>query len=198
VTYPVAVVIPTIPSRREFLENHCLPSVRAARPEQVIVVREGGNANEKRNAGAAQAETPYLLFVDDDCVLEPHCILSMYESILGGDEVFAYSDYDVVVHPGVVYPFPGRQRCGGFSRKALRIRNYIDTTSLIRRDRFPGFDPAIRRFQDWDFWLTVVAAGGIGRYIPDILFESHKIDAGVTTLVPETEAREAIVRKHGL
>jgi hypothetical protein len=48
--------------------------------------------------------------------------------------------------------------------------NYIHTTSLIRREHFPGFDPAIRRFQDWDVWLTMVGQGRTGVFIDEELF----------------------------
>jgi hypothetical protein len=47
---------------------------------------------------------------------------------------------------------------------------YIHTTSLIRRDHFVGFDPSLKRFQDWDLWLTMMEKGDHGYYLPEILF----------------------------
>jgi len=48
---------------------------------------------------------------------------------------------------------------------------YIHTTSLIRKKHFPGFDKKLKRFQDWDLWLTMLDRGYKGKFIPEILFQ---------------------------
>ena len=47
--------------------------------------------------------------------------------------------------------------------------NYIHTSSLVRRSAFPGFDEDIKRFQDWDVWLTMAEQGKKGIYLPETL-----------------------------
>jgi len=41
----------------------------------------------------------------------------------------------------------------------------------MRRDDFPGFDTAIRRFQDWDLWLTMSTQGKQGIWINQTLYK---------------------------
>lgn len=200
-THPVSVVIPTIPSRMEFLLEECLPSVWAAMPTDVHVV--GGtsfNGNEKRNAGARCAIERYLLFVDDDSTISPNCLALMIDAIEISGADFAYAGYRYNVRiPKNRCSIPsGEIQPGKWNPERLRKENYIDTTSLIRRESFPGFDPAIRRFQDWDLWLTMVRNGCRGVYVPICLIEKFVIDEGIGLHVSEAEAREAIVRKHGL
>lgn len=197
-TYPVCVVIPTIDSRWRFLTERCLPSVRAASPAQVVVVFGDGNGNEKRNAGARAATQPYLLFVDDDSEVSADILKDMIQALeFYPDASFAYANYrilnemDHVKYGNEVHP-------GKWNFERLRSDNYIDTTSLIRREVFPGFDPEIRRFQDWDLWLTMASKGLRGKYVPKCLFDKLVIDENISMKIPEAEAREAIKRKHYL
>jgi hypothetical protein len=198
VSYPVSVVIPTIDSRRDFLFNRCLPSVQLADPAQLIVIFGKGNGNEKRNAGARAATQPYLLFVDDDSEISSEILKNMVWALEAHQEAsIAYSGYRTIQeadhskYSRDTYP-------GKWSPDRLRRENYIDTTSLIRRSTFPGFDPEILRFQDWDLWLTMSARGARGVYLSKTLFDKYVIDENVSAKVPEKEAREAIVRKHNL
>ncbi len=186
---PVRVVIPTIPSRENFLETLCLPTVLNNDPAEVVIVGGVGSAPEKRNLGAKGNTRKYLLFVDDDSRLLPGCLAAMVEIMELTDASFCYSDFQQ-------QPQGGRFVPGRFSEERLMASNYIDTTSLIRADVFPGFDENIRRYQDWDLWLTIVKDGGRGVYVERLLFEKWKIDAGITDSVPDKEARLAIAQKH--
>lgn len=198
-TYPVTVVIPTIDSRFEFLMSRCLPSVKSASPAQIIVVFGEGNGNEKRNIGAKAATQKYLLCVDDDCEIDSNCIEKMVEALeLDPTSAFAYSGYRVSVEckSDHNWPPPGDIMPGRWNLERLRSLNYIDTTSLIRKSSFYGFDPEIKRFQDWDMWLTMAEHGEKGVFVPRSLFRKCVIDDGVTIKIPEDQAREAIMRKH--
>lgn len=199
-TLPISVVIPHIVSRKEFFEKSCLPSVKENRPAQIIIQAGDGNACEKRNAGAQSATESYLMFVDDDSVLKKDALEKMLAALLKDPGAsFAYSDTEMVLYPGIPYPHPaGRRSAMRWDPASLRRGNYIETMSLMRRNAFPGFDPAIRRFQDWDLWLTLSARGHRGVYIPEILFELHHFDIGITASVPFEESLLAIKKKHKL
>jgi glycosyltransferase involved in cell wall biosynthesis len=199
-TLPISVVIPHQLCRQAFFDEKCLPSVWANGPTQVIVESGPGNACEKRNAGAEKAVQPYLVFVDDDSILRENAfrmMLSALEKDPGAS--FAYCDTELVNYPDVPYPRrPGKRSAKPWDLKSLRKANYIDTTSLMRRGVFPGFDPLIRRFQDWDVWLTLAKRGHYGIYIPKVLFEQHHFDIGISVSVPFEESLLAIKAKHGL
>lgn len=199
-TFPVSVVIPHLKSREHFFQRSCLPSVLRNEPAEILVEDGDGNACEKRNAGAARATQPLLLFVDDDSVLRDGMIETMLWALSGDPEAaFAYSDTEMVLYPDVPYPHPpGRRRARPWARGTIIWGNYVETSSLVRRHLFPGFDPAIRRFQDWDVWLTLSEKGHRGIYIPEVLFELHHFDIGITASVPFQEALQAIKAKHHL
>lgn len=198
-TYPVSVIIPTIDSRYGFLVDRCLPSVQSNNPAQIIVVFGQGNGNEKRNIGWKGATQPYLLFVDDDSMISISCLEKMVEAIESSGADVAYGGYRYVIEwehcnylpKGEIFP-------GKWSYERLKMGNFVDTTSLIRASSFPGFDPAIKRFQDWDVWLTMSARGAKGVYIPHCLVDKFSIDESVSVRIPEEESRQAIIRKHGL
>ena len=64
-----------------------------------------------------------------------------------------------------------------FDADALRRQNYIHTTSLMKREAFPGFDPSIKRLQDWDLWLTMLEEGENGGVCPgNVISCSDRLD----------------------
>lgn len=183
-----------------FFREVCLPSVVDNRPAEIILEDGPGNACEKRNSGALKASQPFLLFVDDDAKLRPECISTMLSALeADAGAAFAYSDTEMILYPGIEYPLPpGRRNSQTWNPGTIIWGNYVETTSLVRRHVFPGFDPAIRRFQDWDVWLRMSKDGRRGTYIHEVLFELHHFDVGITASVPFKEALQAIKTKHNL
>jgi len=117
-----------------------------------------------RNRGFKESKGDYLLFCDADAILHPQALeylLSYLEanpsasyafsSFLWGKKLFKLTDFDP---------------------EKLKHQPYIHTMSLIRRADYPenGWDESIKKFQDWDLWLTMLEAGKIGVFVPQILF----------------------------
>lgn len=199
-SFPVSVVIPTIPQREQFLRGRCLPSVHANDPSEVVVVTENGNGSKKRNLGFSRTNHPYILFVDDDSILRAGCIGKMLAKLESTPALaFVYCDYERVIAPGAGCDAPGGYfSAGSFNLRRLRAGNYINTTSLIRREACTSWDERLERFQDWDFWLSVALAGGVVGYIPEALYELWQIDASVSSTVKANPYIEMIVSKHKL
>lgn len=198
-TKPVTVVIPTMERRAKFLEENCLPSVKANEPKQISVLGGERPANVKRNEGARNATEPYLFFCDDDVVLMPDC-LEKYLAALEVDPkaAFAYGGFKHVVYEGISFPLSSSvQLPGAWDPNRLKARNYISMMSLIRKDKFPGFDEELRRFEDWDLWLTILEAGGHAVYVNQVLHESHHFDKGLTVTEPELDWFVKVKDKHG-
>jgi hypothetical protein len=199
VRLPVSVVIPTIPSREAFLRERCLPAIAENGEMEIIVIPGLENGNVKRNRGMAQASNPYILHVDDDCVLRPGCVRRMLDELEADPTAaFAYSDLERCAIPGIEAPPSGTFVAGPFSVRRLRIQNYINTTSLVRKSAGGKWDESLERFQDWDFWLGIVLAGGIGKYIPEVLYEMWCIGESITTAVKANPSIEMIVAKYRL
>lgn len=163
---------------------------------------EGGNAT--RNFGATQAIGDYLLFCDADLTLRPHMLEKMLATLQEHPEAsFAYSSFKYAGKIFRLFPYdPDR----------LRRMSYIHTSSLIRREHFPGFDPEIRRLQDWDLWLTMLNNGHTGVWIDEPLYSSER-DGHISSWLPSAAykllpflpavkkykaAHAVIKKKHGL
>jgi glycosyltransferase involved in cell wall biosynthesis len=139
-----------------------LAKVHVSFPLTVISQIERRGAAAARNAGAKLATGDFLLFVDSDEILRPHAIdRMMIELDRHPDGAFAYP-----AHRFGWKLFRGRP----FDINALRKGPYIHTTALMRKSVFPGFDETLKKFQDWDLWLTIAERGGNGVWISEELF----------------------------
>lgn len=165
----------------------CLESVlrQTRSPLEVIVVNDGSTdgtervlaayrgrvielnqpnqgSNAARNNGCALAHGDYVIFCDADVVMQPGMLEKMAAQLDRHPEAsYVYSSFR----------FGWKKfRSFIFSPQRLKEMNYIHTTTLIRRAHFPGFDPSLKRFQDWDVWLTMLDAGHIGLYLDEELF----------------------------
>jgi glycosyltransferase involved in cell wall biosynthesis len=196
---PVAVVIPTIPSREGFLASRCLPAVKANAPAEIELVQGGAGPSVKRNAGARRTSSPFIFFCDDDVVLAPTCLSDLTAALYADPKAgFAYCDRTEVVHRDgqeVRGPLPSEP----FSVERLRAGNYISTMSLVRRSAFPGFDTDLRCYEDWDLWLTITERGWTGAHVAKPLFDTHRLGDGLLQREGAAWKWTPLIRgKHGL
>lgn len=127
-----------------------------------LISQSQRGAPHARNVGAEVATGEFLIFLDADMWLDKRMLERMATALMTHPEAsFVYSRFRFG---------PKGFRLHEFSVEKLRRRNYIHTSSLIRRVDFPGFDQNLRRFQDWDLWLTLSEAGKAGIFIPAELF----------------------------
>lgn len=133
-------------------------------PNSLILVHNSVNqgAPAARNRGAKDAKGEYLIFCDADIEMKPDCLEKMRHIL--------------EVHPKAAYTYSsfkfGWKAFDNlpFDPERLRRMPYIHTTSLIRRECFPGWDESVKRLQDWDLWLTMLEKGHTGYWISKILF----------------------------
>ncbi len=184
----VSIIIPVYNNAKEIGE--CLVSIKRQtfKDYEIIVVDDGstdglnsvlkrhqseikavlrqehqGSPAPMRNFGFKEAIGQYLLFCDSDLVLKPK-MLELMVSVLDNnpDIAFVYSSFK--------YGFK-KFKLNDFDLEKLKKINYIHTTSMLRRECFFGFDENLKRFQDWDLWLTLVEKGFKGERIPKVLFK---------------------------
>jgi glycosyltransferase involved in cell wall biosynthesis len=153
-----------------------IASFRGSFPLQFIQLTENKGAAAVRNLGARRSEGSLLLFLDADVVLRPHAIARMVEELRKhADAAFVYSSFRFGWKLFKSRPFDA---------DILRKMPYIHTTSLLRRKAFPGFDESLKKFQDWDLWLTVAERGGTGIWIPEELFSIKVRREGMSRWLP--------------
>ncbi len=160
--------------------------------EVIVSWDQKANANWARNRGAELAKLPLILFSDDDIRWEPTAIQLLVDTLNAHTEAsYAFGSYEM---DGKV------QCCSPFSVEELRRHSCISTMSVIRRQDFPGFDEQLERLQDWDLFLTMLAAGHIGVSCGQQIFSTEKGD-GITHGeggMGWQEAADIVTRKHGL
>jgi len=171
---------------------------------------ENAGAPAARNAGFRLSAGMFVIFCDADIIMRPDMLATLHDALRAHpDAAYAYS--------GFRFGW-GRMRPISFDPERLRRMNFIHTSSLIRRESFPGFDESLKKFQDWDLWLTILQGGGVGVVVPEFLFTAKPRRDGMSYWVPRIfysplfeafgvtlrtvaryrEAAEVIARKHGL
>ena len=211
---PVSIIVPLSKNRRDFFNNMVLPLLEANDVVEIIVNDNIGTAPKKRNDGFLKATQPFVFFCDDDILLPASYISALYKALQDNPEKdFAYTGYHgIVLHPES-HPIHGNFQIPAiqFDANALKYGNYISTMTLVRKEFFPMFDENLKRFQDWDLWLTMLEQGKDGVFVPEVLF-CAKPGEGMSRWLPKifykisgleevekyNAARDIIIKKHGL
>ena len=128
----------------------------------VVLTQQNQGSNPARMAGFAASTGDRIIFCDADMRMRPDMLAKLSLALDAHAEAsYAYGSFRFGWKSFVGVPFDAAR---------LRKGNYIHTSSLIRREHFPGFDLAIRRLQDWDLWLTMLEQGHGGIFVPEELF----------------------------
>lgn len=145
----------------------CLPAGRKAGIQEGVtfkyITQTNQGAPAARNRGFAESTGDFVICWDADTVARPDMLAKMLLALTDNPQAsYAYSDFQFGWKK-----FTGRE----FNADELRKNNFIDVTSLIRRADFCGFDTNIKRFQDWDLWLTLLDKNKTGVYVPELLYK---------------------------
>lgn len=168
--------------------------------------QENKGAPAARNRGRAAAQGDYLFFCDADAVLKESALEELSAALTWHPEAsYAYSSFKWGNKLFKLTPF---------NAERLRREPYIHTMSLIRTTDYPiqGWDENIKKFQDWDLWLTMLEAGKVGVFVDSILFTvspggtisswlpsfAYKLFPFLTAVKKYHQALKIIKEKHGL
>ena len=137
----------------------------------------------------------YTLFSDSDVIWHPGALDKLVDALDESGEAYAYCDYG----KGSL----GTWVAGEWSEKRLLAANFISTMSVIRTEvlkgfPWPPFDEKIERLQDWDLWLSLLASGYRGTYVPEVLFDTEFTAPGISMGSGYQDAVNAVREKHGL
>ncbi len=146
------------------------------RSRLTFIRQENRGGPAARNRGFAASTGERAIFCDADIVLRRDALEKMLQALEAHPEAaYAYASFKFGWKKFRLWPFDAAR---------LKQMNYIHTTSLIRRERFPGFDESLKRFQDWDLWLTMMERGAIGVWIPETLFTVKPRKGGISEWLP--------------
>jgi glycosyltransferase involved in cell wall biosynthesis len=123
-----------------------------------------GGAQKARNAGFDLSRGHYVIFCDADITMKPTMLAKLHDALENDQSAsYAYGGFRF----GLAH-----FRAEKFDADRLRRVNYIHTSSLIRRGVFPRFDEELKRFHDWDLWLTMLEHGKTGIAVMETLFRA--------------------------
>lgn len=168
--------------------------------------QENQGASAARNRGAKIAKGEYLIFCDADIIMGSRMLELMLETLKNNpDASFCYSSFLWGKKKFILWPYDAEK---------LKLMPYINTASLIRKEHFPGWDESLKRFQDWDLWLTMSELGRTGVWLNKILYQvnlggaqtmSHWLPSPAYKLLPflpavkrYNQAKAVIIKKHNL
>lgn len=184
----ISVIIPTY-QHADTLKA-CLDSVlrQTLKPKEIVVVDDGSTddtqrilapfartvhmlktyrqenkgSNPARNKGFDISTGAFVIFLDADVVMKPDMLEKLYRALESNSgAAFAYSSFRFGWKKFRSFPY---------DESRLKRMNYIHTSALICRYAFPRFDEKIKRFQDWDLWLTMMEKGSRGVFVDENLF----------------------------
>jgi glycosyltransferase involved in cell wall biosynthesis len=175
-----------------------------------LIKQKNMGAPVARNRGFVESCGEFVIFWDDDVIGKSEMLEKMYQALIeNNDASFAYSNF---------YFGLKKMPAQKFDKEKLKENNYIITTSLIKRKDFSGFDEKLKRFQDWDLWLTMADNGKKGIFINEYLFKAVPKRMGISNWLPKfaykmpyknmwfwkkkveeyEKAREVVKRKHNI
>ncbi|XLQ20250.1 MAG: glycosyltransferase family 2 protein [Candidatus Moraniibacteriota bacterium] len=158
------------------------------------------SVQKARNFGLEKSKGEYILNMDADNYLDDK-FLEKTQKVLD-----ANTDIDLVYTDHLVFgdekliaaTAQGKYWMSkNFEYNSLQQMNYIDTTSLIRKKDFKGFDENVRRFQDWDAWLTFLKDKQAQRVSEHLLFKRLHGTSKTSTVQLYME-RMRVMTKHDL
>lgn len=145
--------------------EECSASVAAQTVQVVHLVKSDERRlgpQKTRNVLASQAETEWLLPLDDDDTLDPQCVEILLANAADADVVYPWTHMD-----GRTDWCPNRL----FNPKMLFRRNFIPNTALIRTDMFRmvgGYQNV--PLEDWQLWQRIWLHGGRFKCVPERLW----------------------------
>jgi|SRR3989339_44386 len=132
-----------------------------------LIKQKHAGAPAARNRGLAEAKGEYVIFWDSDVIARPGMLERLKKQLdLHPEASFAYCSHMSYV----IGHMSKKISACDFNITRLKKNNYIHSTTLIRRSDAIGWDESIKRFQDWDLWLTMAEQGKNGVWVDEYLF----------------------------
>ncbi len=174
-----------------------------------IRLEEHGERSAARNRGLAEAQEPFVLFLDDDDRLTPRALAVLVAALRSStDAVAAVGNIAYIDDEGRdIAPPRGARNARSHPRRKLKRDVWTDAVwgwvaqtgrVLFRSERVTsagGFQQGLVAGEDRDLWLRI-ARSGPALFVPDVALY-HRIHPGQWRPAgPAMERHEDITRRH--
>lgn len=174
----------------------------ALRDPRVTVINSGQALPRAAaaNRALAAADTELALFLDDDDWLLPDHVARLVLALRAHPQaVAAYADVECRQgSDGAVHIFDGAMSAAAMQlNNRLPIHSTLFRTSLALRDPAARFDEGLEQFEDWDFWLQLLARGPFV-HVPGVS-AIYRLDdqAGSGHAAPASALRRRMLERFG-
>ena len=180
-------------------------AVRAMNNDKIRCFRLARNLGAciARNTGVENARGDIVAFQDSDDSWHPDKLERQVAFMLDGGYDFVYCGLNRINEKtgesktvGLRQPFAEYQK-DLWSR--LIEGNWISTQTMVcRKDCFDkiGFDPDVKKFQDWDFALQAAAAGYRIGQLDEVLVDVYLQENSITNTVVKGDHKIRVIKKH--
>ncbi len=128
-----------------------------------IFSQENQGAPSARNHGFSESTGDYIIFWDADIIAKKNMLSEMVKILDTNTRIdFVYSQFRFGFKKFSSFDF-------NFDK--LKELNYVHTSSLIRRNSIFPWDEKLKKFQDWDYFLTLAEKNKQGFLIKKVLYK---------------------------
>ena len=127
-----------------------------------VVHAETGPA-QARNAGAAAATAPLLLYLDADDYLLPDALRALLQAYVESGGKYIYSDWLALRNGELEAHETDEYRQAGWLERGQHAITALIETAHVRG--VGGFDETMRGWEDWDFFIKLAISGVCGQRV---------------------------------
>jgi len=191
----ISVIVPN----RSGEKNESLTSIKNQTYKKIEII-EAVDKNNKgaaftRNQGLKKAKGEYIFFCDNDIELAPDCLENLYNTLKDNPQAdWAFGKFSI---DGVIFnEGKGEVPKRDFTQEFIDYFCGISTMSLVRAKCNPKMDIKMRRFDDWDLWITLTRKGYKPAFCNQMLFTTKNRPNGIS-MQNDTELwKKRLYKKH--
>ena len=175
----------------------CVLQALSREPYVRVIAQPNAGVSAARNRGLAETASDFVVVLDGDDRLRPTFAERALSCLENDAEVLGTSSWLQMFGVATALVKPA-----GGDATAFLSKNQAPATFMMRRSAWVksgGYDESMREgFEDWDFFLTLLAEGGRIDIVPEALLEYRTAEksANMTSMEKRSRLFAGLIDKH--